>query len=52
MVILKSRNVSVEWLAVLLHFHEVTGSNLDPDVGYPDEFSVVLIGLLSKQLTV
>jgi hypothetical protein len=51
MVVLKSRIVSIEWLAVLLHFHEVTGLNLDPDVSYPHKFSVVLIGLPSKELT-
>jgi hypothetical protein len=33
---IRKSNVMVEWLALLLHFREVTGSNLGPETGYPD----------------
>jgi hypothetical protein len=29
-------NVAVEWLRLLLCIREVPGSNLSPEVGYPD----------------
>jgi hypothetical protein len=29
-------NVVVQWLNLLLYIREVPGSNLDPEIGYPD----------------
>jgi hypothetical protein len=29
-------NVVVQWLNLLLYIQEMPGSNLDPEIGYPD----------------
>jgi hypothetical protein len=29
-------NVVVEWLTLLIHIPEISGSNLGRDIGYPD----------------
>jgi hypothetical protein len=31
-------NVEAKWLAHLLRIREISGSNLDPETGYPEDF--------------
>jgi hypothetical protein len=42
-------NIVAGWLALLLYIQEISGSNLNPETGYPDRFFVVFLSP-SKQM--
>jgi hypothetical protein len=39
---LKKPKVLAEWLTLLLRIREIPGSNIGPEIGYPDVFVVFL----------